>query len=155
VTEDLESYLAECIKIDDLALDEEFIRTPADLAFWNARYADALRDYMLAKLEHERTAARLHLTIKAQAEDGTIPGLRKPTVSDVEAMVTSSPEFQASALALIEADIARQRARGHVDAVATKKDMLQSLGAKLRAEMAGDPAVRGEHRERRHVKEGR
>ena len=60
-----DEYLAECVVINDFALDEEFIRMPADMAYWNARYADALRNYLLAKLDHERNAARLHLRTKA------------------------------------------------------------------------------------------
>jgi hypothetical protein len=146
MTRDPDTYLAECIALDDFALDEEFIRMPADLAYWNSQYADALRTYLVAKLEHDRTRARVYLTVKAVNEDG---GGKKATVADLEAMVVCDPAYHQTALTLLEADVAKTRLRGVVDAVVTKKDMLQSLGAKLRAEMAGDPMVRREHSERR------
>jgi len=143
---DPEEYLRECITLDDFALDEEFVRMPADMAYWNGQYADALRGYMLAKLAHDRNAARLHLRVKASNEEG---GGKKATVGDLEAMVLTDDSYQETALALLEADVERVRLRGVCDAIATKRDMLQSLGAKLRAEMAGDPMVRREHSERR------
>ena len=139
-------YLRECITLDDLALDEEFIRMPADMAYWSAQYADALRTYLFAKFEHDRNAARLHLQTKAANEVGMG---KKATVGDLEAMVITDPEYERTYLPLLEADVDRARLRGVVDAISTKKDMLQSLGAKLRAEMAGDPIVRREHAERR------
>ena len=64
-------------------------------------------------------------------------------------MVLTDDSYQETALALVEADVDRQRCRGIVDAISTKKDMLQSLGAKLRAEMGSDPMVRSEQSERR------
>lgn len=141
-----EQYLSECVTLDDLALDEEYIRTPADLAYWNARYADALRAYLTAKLAHETNAARLHLRVKA---DNDLGGGKKATVADLEAMVVVDPDYQRTAMAMVEADAERQRLRGSVDAIACKKDMLQSLGAKLRAEMGADPMVRAEQRRSR------
>jgi hypothetical protein len=45
-------------------------------------------------------------------------------------------------LRVVDTQVDYIRARGIVDAVSTKKDMLQSLGAQLRTEMEGDLAIR-------------
>ena len=144
-TFDPKQYLEDCIKIDDLALDEEFIRLPADMAFWSARYSDALKTYMLAKLESDKAKAKAHLEIKSRAE---LEG-RKMTVGDLDASVQLDPDYLDAAVALIEADVERQKLRDAVSAIHAKKDMIQSLGAKLRAEMGGDPMVKYEQANRR------
>ncbi len=143
-TFDPDAYLDDCVKIDDMVLDEEFIRLPADLAFWSARYAESVRAYLLAKLEADKAKAKAHLRIKAEAE---LEG-RKMTVPDLEANVQIDPDYLDAAVALIEADIERKKLQGCVDAVHAKKDMIQSLGAKLRTEMERDPMVRVEQRNR-------
>jgi hypothetical protein len=142
-----EEYLRECLALDDFALDEEFIRMPADMAYWTALYAEAMRAWMLAKFEHERNAARLHHRTKAANDLGG--QAKKATVGDLEALVLMDPDYEVTYLALVDAEVEKVRLRGVVDAIATKKDMLQSLGAKLRAEMGGDPMIRAEHKERR------
>ena len=141
---DLGEYLRECTQIDDLALDGEFIRVPADLAYWSARYAEAHRAHLLAKHEVDTTHARLHLSIKAEADLNKT----KMTVADLDAAVKSHPDYLAAVLDVIDADADRLRLRGSLEAVAAKKDMIQSLGAKLRAEMGADPMVRADHSNR-------
>ncbi len=137
-------YLGECTRIDDLALDGEFIRVPADLAYWSGRYADAHRAHLLAKHALDTTHARLHLSIKAEADINKM----KMTVADLDAAVKSHDEYLGAVLDLIDADADRLRLRGALEAVAAKKDMIQSLGAKLRAEMGADPMVRADHSNR-------
>ena len=48
-----------------------------------------------------------------------------------------------------DADGRRLKLQGVLDAVRTKKDMLVSLGASMRAEMQGDPSIRAAHAEAR------
>jgi len=137
-TFDPEKYLEECVRIDDLCLNEEFVRVPADLAFWSARYADAVRNHLMAKHTLTTVESKLHLEHRAAAE---LTG-RKITVGDLQAAVQTDQEYLDAAVAVIESDALRLRLRGNLDAVTAKKDMIQSLGAKLRAEMGADPMVR-------------
>lgn len=139
---DAKAFLEQSVNIDDLLLDQEFIKLPAQLAHFTAHYAEAVRDYLMCKLNVETSRARAHLALKAEAELGS----RKLTVADLDAMVSIDPDYLAAAMDLIEADVARQKLRGIVDAVTAKKDMLQSLGAKMRAEMQGDPSVRDQRK---------
>jgi hypothetical protein len=134
---DVDSYLYDCANVEPEALDEEFIRVPADLAYWNERYAQAHKSHLLAKLDSERTEASLMLEMreKLKAMGG------KPTVDEVRANVITDPTYGSARLAEIEAEVERTRLRGLVGALEAKKDMLQSLGAKLRSEMS-DPLLR-------------
>ncbi len=135
---DPEEYLKQCTKIDDTQLDNEFIELPSALAFWSAQYAEAIRDQMTAKHNLESVSAKLHLVTKAEAEFTK----KKLTVADTESKVRESPEYTDAMLLLIEAEARKARLKGCLEAVHAKKDMLQSLGAKLRAEMGADPMVR-------------
>lgn len=139
---DAKQFLHDAVNIDDLLLDQEFVKLPGQLAHYTASYSEAVRDYLMAKLNVETTRARAHLQLRAESELGN----RKMTVADLDALVSTDQDYIAAAMDLIEADVARQKLRGVVDAVTAKKDMLQSLGAKLRAEMQGDPMVRNDQR---------
>lgn len=152
----LSAAMLEAVQIDDIAFDEELIRTPGDIAYWNARYTQALRVYLLADHHAETVRARLHLELKAgsdstgevEVEDGEAQtGKRKrrvrgPTVDDIKAMVLVHPEYQTARLAAIEAEAEKEQLRKFTEALVARKDMLQSIGAKLRLEMANDPVVR-------------
>ena len=169
---EVDEYLADCVRLDDVALDEEFMRLPADLAYWTHKYAQAVDAYLRAKFEHERSAARLFLEARrapaaadtdvaetstpepALADATDTKGKKKTaapkpppkpkqlSIEDAKATVEASDEYQVTYLQLTEADVERTPLRGLVDAITTKRDMLQSLGAKLRAEMERDPMVR-------------
>jgi hypothetical protein len=143
-TFDPQAYLEDCVRIDDMVLDEEFIRVPSDLAFWSARHAEAVRTHLIAKLEAEKARAKAHLKLKAEAE---IAG-KKMTVADLDAHIYHDPDYLDAAVALIEAESEKKRLQGCVEAVHAKKEMVQSLGAKLRAEMERDPLVKAEQRNR-------
>ena len=143
-TFDPKQYLKDSVEIDDLVLDAEFIRVPADLAFWSARYADSVKVYLLAKLEKERVQGKVRLMLKAEA----VIEKNKMTADDLEAAVANDPDYLDAAVVLIESDAEMKHAKGRVEAVAAKKDMVQSLGAKLRSEMERDPMIRQEHRNR-------
>lgn len=133
-------YLKSCTTIAPEAIEEEFVRTPADVAYWNAQYAEALGAYLKAKLSADREWSRLWLLTR----ESLIAAGGKPTEATVEASVTMHPDWEKAQLALIEAEVLKTEAYGRVDAVHTKRDMLQSLGAKLRVEMQSDPQVRRE-----------
>lgn len=138
--DDPEKYLSECTKIEPVAIDEEFIRTPSDVAFWNARFADALEVYLKAKAHMETEWARLRLLTR---EELLAKG-EKATESAIDNNTEVRPEWAAARLTFIEAEVQKARIAGSCEAVRTKKEMLQSLGAKLRIEMGSDPMVRAE-----------
>jgi len=131
----------DAVKIEPLAMAEEFVRIPADLAYWNAQYSDLLRLYLVAKAESEHLWARVWLeTREALLTDG------KATEKLIESKATCNPEWQKAHLALVELEAEKARVRGVVDAIAAKKEMLISLGAHIRSEMEGDPMLRRDTR---------
>jgi hypothetical protein len=135
---EVESYLADCVRIVPEVLNEEFVRLPADLAYWSARYADALRAHLTAKLNLNKVEARAHIECREQL----LVEHSRPTESMVEAAVMEYEPLQAARLACIEAEVEKARVGGVVDAIRCKKDMVVSLGATIRAEMEHDPIVR-------------
>lgn len=134
---EVDSYLVECVRLDPIAIDEEFVRLPSDLAYWNECYADATREHLLAKHDAEVTKARVMLEIRETAQATGA----KLTVADVEARVLLDARVEASAIRAVEAEAKRQHMRVRCESVMAKRDMLQSLGAKIRMEMV-DPVVR-------------
>jgi hypothetical protein len=172
-------FYADCLQIEPLALDEEFIRCPADIAYWNERYSDALNAFLLAEAEYERLEGVLwieyrergRLAAESEEEQDVLPpdapapssqsssrvakGSRRgekgkrskePTVDDVKAAVKSDDKLWQARLRLIEAQVARERMRGRAQSVSARKDALQSIGAKIRAELGGDFVMREQHR---------
>lgn len=129
-------YLAECISIDLVDLNDEFVRVPADISYWNGQLADATRIAMTAKLDLDRAKAQLFTTIRASKVDN-----KQPSIDTVNAQVDADQDIYDLELDYILKEAERLRARGAVDAVSAKRDMIQSLGAKLRAEMRSDPTT--------------
>lgn len=134
----VDEYLLECVTIEPTMLDAEFIRVPVDIAYWNERHSAAIRNYLLAKLEYDKARARVGLEVR---EEAAASGVKK-TVGDLDALVTVHPEVSELYLELVEADAERQAIRNRCEAVQAKREMLQSLGAKMRAEMMSDPVLR-------------
>lgn len=134
----VDEYLLECVTIEPTMLNEEFVRIPVDLAYWHERYSEAIRAHLLAKLAYDQLRARVGLEVR---EEVAAAGVKK-TVGDIEAMITVHPEVSAAYLDFVEADAERQAIRNRCEAVQAKREMLQSLGAKMRAEIMSDPALR-------------
>lgn len=133
----------DAVAIEPLAMQEEFIRIPADLSHWNAQYTDVLKRYLIAKAQDEETWARVWLeTREALLLDG------KATEKLIECKALTNPDYQKVHLALIEVEVEKARVLGVVDAIRSKKEMLISLGAQIRSEMEGDPALRREYKQR-------
>lgn len=114
------------------AIHEEYARLPVDLATWNSKYAATYRRALLAKrnLEHTRAIVYLSTRERLRALDG------KVTEAMIAAEVERDERVENAAAAEIEAQVARVRAFGELDALRAKRDMLQSLGAGMRAEWA-------------------
>lgn len=130
--EDEAGYLKESVEIIPEAIREEFVRLPADMAFWGERYAEAVKAYLVA--EHECKVVRAQVRL-ATRELGSLDG-RKLTEADVDAKVETDERYRQAKLAEIEAEAAKLAAKVKLDAVATKRDMCISLGAHIRAEMS-------------------
>lgn len=162
---EIDDWLKSCIEIEPAALEEEFVRLPADYAYWNERFACGLRAFNVAKIQLDRVEARLHIemreTLTAQAADAAIaeaavaePGtkakpkraVRSPTVDDVNAAVQSCKDYQDARDALLTAEVEKARLYGVLKAIEFKRDALIQLGAKIRVEMQHDPVIRDQAR---------
>ena len=130
--------VADATRIMPEALQEEFTRLPADLAYWNEQYSRAYREYLRAEMFRKEVEAQLGILLRDHLQAmGS-----KATVSEVEQRVLTHDQYRSAKEAEIEAETAKVRAWGVVEALRAKREMLVSVGAHVRAEMAGDPLVR-------------
>lgn len=137
---DIDQYLYDSVSITPEALSEEFARVALDLAYWNAQYADRLREYREAEIQQKRTRAMLyikHRTLLTEANG-------KTTEAQVDAAVLLDEDMVAADTQVIVTEVEKEKARGVLDAVRAKREMVVSLGAHIRAEMAGDPVLRAQ-----------
>ena len=131
-------YAAECLTTPPPeALQEDFIRYSADLAFWLAKLADAKRDVSMTDLGVKETLATADYEVRADLQ-----AVGKVTEAAVDARVTRHPAVQAARRALIEAEHAADHVRAVVEGMKAKRDMLVGLGATHRAEVQADPVIR-------------
>jgi hypothetical protein len=140
---DVDAFLFDSVNITPEAIDEEFVRLPADLAYWNALYARAHKAHLMAKLDAERIESGLFLETRETllSEWRVAKAGRETNVDTIKARMQADPRYYNSKLAELEAEVERTRLRGVVSALEAKKDMVQSYGAKLRSEMT-DPLLR-------------
>lgn len=141
---DLAEFTEDTVSIDPLDLNREFVELAPRLAYWNAQLAEATRKSMLAKIEHDRARAGKLVELRETLRSGTDPRLAKATVDEIDARVTLDDDVADAQIVYVRLEGERLRIKGIVDAILCKRDMLQSLGAKLRAEMAGDPVLRSQ-----------
>jgi hypothetical protein len=139
---ELKDFLEKSTRIDQADIREEYVVLPSQLAFWSARYSEALRQAMLADAALTRTEARRSLEVRGLAE---VNG-KKITVDEIASRVATDEEVQAAVLVKIETAVEKERLRGVLDALRTKRECLISLGAHVRQEMQGDPAIRRDAR---------
>ena len=149
---ELAQYLKDCVRIEPLALEEEFVRMPADLAYWNERYAKAVRAHLTAKIEVDRVRATTRQVMRIRLtnpENAHLLAGGKITEAMLESFITSDGDVRRVEDAEIEAEAKKIRLHGIIEAIRTKRDMLISLGANMRAEMQNDPMIKNEQREAR------
>lgn len=157
---ELEQYLFDSVSITPEALSEEFARVSLDLAYWNAQYAEALKAYRFAEIEQKRTKAMLYIKHRTLLQEAAIAeahsspaevdakGKPKPvkvervTEAQVDSAVINDPDMVVMDNNLIVTEVEKEKVRGVLDAVRAKREMVVSLGAHIRAEMAGDPLLR-------------
>lgn len=145
---DLDAYLKDSVRIESFAIEEEFIRLPADLAFWNEQYAQAYKAWQEQKLELERLNATLSLAIRDELQ---AQNKGRVTLAEIEQVLHTIDQYKNTKQREIELEAEKVRLYGVVDAVRSKKEMLISLGAHLRFEMGNDPAIRQQARIEREV----
>jgi hypothetical protein len=134
-----EAYLKDCVRIEPLALEEEFVRLPADLAYWNDRYSEAYKYHLERKIIREQLGAELSSKIRDGLE---VAKKTRVTIAEVDGELLLNPEYQQARAKEVAADAERVRLYGVLDALRSKRDMLISLGAHIRAEMQHDPMIR-------------
>jgi hypothetical protein len=141
----LDSYVTDAVTIEPLALEEEFVRMPADLAYWNNQYANALRTYQLAK----RAVEQLNALLTIEHRERLNRVVNRVTEAMIDSAVQIDERMDEAKEALIHAEVDKVRIAGVCEAVRTKRDMLISIGAHVRAEMARDPVIRTQHADAR------
>lgn len=135
------SRVSEALDIDEFTLKAEFIRLPADMGYWNARYAEALRLHLRMKHACEMCWAGLDLEYREKQLE---VGAKKLTEKGLESSIESDARYIEAKSAEVEAESERWRMRGIVDSLSAKRDMLMSLGAYVRQEMQ-DPLIRDQY----------
>jgi len=135
---EMDAYMRACVAIDPTRVQDEFVRIPADLAFWSARSDDAMDAYLRAKDALEKAEATAELAIRTTAANVG----EKVTESVVRARVLVHPLYRDAIEKEITAETAKNRMRSIVAVIMTKKEMLISVGAHVRAEMQAHPAIR-------------
>lgn len=146
---DPDKYLQECMQIESCAIEEEFIRLPGDLSYWNARYAEVYRHWREMQLAREQISHLLwseHQTkLLAEAATKTPSGTSKNVrvlKDEIVSAVERDPDFTKARKREIAAESEKIRLHGVMEAIRAKKEMLISLGAHMRLEMSNDPAIR-------------
>lgn len=142
MNEEEDEALEDVFDIDPLDLQDAFCNTPAQLAYWSGKYATAYRKAAAAKANEKQVAGAYREVARDRAN--AIRG--KATEGDVAAQLEGIDEVQVAREATIEAEYEKVRVFGIVDAIRTKKEMLISVGAHVRAEMDHDPTIRAQHR---------
>jgi hypothetical protein len=114
----LEANLRDAIRVEPLALEEEFVRTPGDLAYWTARHAVSIGVHLRAKARAKKLRALLFLEAREVPE--APPEAEAPTANDVAAATGADPE---TAKAVAEAGKkAKAAAKPKAPPRATEKD---------------------------------
>jgi hypothetical protein len=135
---EVDDYLRDCVRIEPLALEQEYVRLPADFAYWGERYSVAMRTYLQLEEDTKRTTARLWMETR---EKLTAAG-KKPTEAMIDAAMRQEEEHQKAHAALVGAEAEKERLRVVMEAIRTKREMLVSLGATIRQEKEHDPVIR-------------
>lgn len=137
----VDEYAAQCVKIEPLALEEEFVRLPGDLAYWNGRFADLYCYWQ----ERKQVTDQLCRVLSIQYRESLAVNTKgRVTIGEVEEQVVLNADYKDAKSKEIQAEVEKIRVQGVVEAIRAKKDMLVSLGAHMRAEMGGDLSVRSQ-----------
>lgn len=130
---DIDSYEGTSINIDEGNIRTEFVRVSSDIAFWGKRFASCHREWLAGKLVRDEVRAATYLELRE-----TLEALesKKPTEATISARVDIEPRVREAEARVVETEYNREAAKAVVTAISAKRDMLISLGAIIRAEMA-------------------
>lgn len=140
ILEGLDPLVRDAVTIEPMAIQEEFIAVPAHLAYWNSQYAAAFESHIMHKLAREQMYRALYGAYHAQLVSER--GGKAPTISDVDSRVEPDSRMVEARREEALAEAEKVRLQGICEAVRAKRDMVISLGAHMRAEMAGNPLIR-------------
>jgi hypothetical protein len=129
-----EKLIRSATQIEPIAINEEFVRLPGDLAYWNGVYADAVRNLLDAQRLSDAGEARIREGYRAKVTE-------KVTEKYLDSCVAMDADFAKLREAEDDAEANKARAAGIVDAIRAKREMLVSLGAHMRAEMQPGPTI--------------
>lgn len=107
----------------------EYVRIAPIIARVTEQYSEALEASMAAKQRRDETYAALYMDACADSE-------KKPSESYLKNFILNTKSYQAVCQKYIEAEGQKSRLMGDLEALRTKKDMLVSLGAHVRLELA-------------------
>ena len=139
---EIDEFLYDCIHVDPIVIQEEFARVAPDLAYWSAKFAEAHKTYLEAKILRDNVRGAKWFIVK----NDLLATRGKCSNPDVEAALDTDEDMNEALASLVEAEYERERLKGVLEAVRAKKDMLISMGAMIRAEMQGDPVIRDQSR---------
>lgn len=147
-------YAQQCVTIEPLQVQEEYVRVPSDLAHWNGKWTDAIDEDTKAAAERKELKATITLEIRwakeNQLEYTSADKRTWPVKALTEAVVDSIIQLDPRYLVTLDrerlADVEKTRIAGVIEAIRAKKEMLISLGAHQRLEMERDPQVNQRNR---------
>lgn len=142
---ELDAYLRQCVNINPEDIQGEFVRVSGYLAYWNTKYAEAMKNHLHAKIDTKVLASRLDPIVRQAL---TAAGA-KLTEAMVKAAIVEHEQMVEAERYEADCEVQKNLHFGYLDAIRAKRDMLISLGAHLRAEMEGDPLIREQARARR------
>lgn len=116
--------------IDPEGVKGEYTHVAPQLALLNEKYAQASATHIMAK--HLRDVA--YATVYAEI---TSDAAKKPAEATIKNMILLDDRYQTAVQQYAAAEKAKLRAWGDCDAMRSKKEMLISLGATIRAEQGG------------------
>jgi hypothetical protein len=122
---------------DPVLIRDEYIRLPAQIAYRTALLAQAAERRMYAEVQLGKVEADAYRRWRARlAGDGRV------TEGAIKHAVNEDEQYLSALLDLNDALVVEMKAKGICEALRAKRDMLVSLGAQIRVEMAGLPALR-------------
>lgn len=143
--------IQEAVAVDPLSIDDEFASLPGQIVRYNNLFSDAMKTLLLAEAAEDRMWAKMYILHREESRDEKA----KITETEIKSLIESSKEWQRVHDAVIDAKIEKQRLHGVLDALSAKRDALISIGAKMRAELAGQPHLREMTRTARDIKKTR
>lgn len=136
--------LDDALAIEPLQLQDEFVKLPSSMGYWNMQYARALHAHGVLKVELSKMEAERDTYWRETLGDD--PSVGRVTEKMVESAIKSDPLYLEAKQRLLDAEAARALIAGYCEAMRAKKDMLIQMGAHIRAEMERDPSIREEQR---------